>query len=84
MIAVEAPKVKKKRPNTPNVPPQPTAATSILDPDQKELNEEEIVNLKAELKEQVESRQELDASIAKKMKRLKELREDKGGAKSGL
>jgi hypothetical protein len=84
VTAAEAPKVKKKRPNTPNVPPQPTAATSILDPDQKELNEEEIVNLKAELKEQVESRQELDASIAKKMKRLKELREDKGGAKKRI
>jgi hypothetical protein len=84
VTAAEAPKAKKKRPNTPNVPPQPIAAMPILDPDQKELNEEEIVNLKAELKEQVESRQELDTSIAKKMKRLKELREDKGGTKSGL
>ena len=46
-------------------------ASTILDPDQNKLNEEEIANLKAELKEQVESRQELDASIAKKMKRLK-------------
>jgi hypothetical protein len=76
VMASEAPKVKMRRPNTPNVPPQPTTATPILDPDQKELNEEEIANLKVELKEQVDSRQELDVSIAKKMKRLKELGED--------
>jgi hypothetical protein len=81
VMAAEAPKVKKRRPNTPNVPPQHTTATPILDPDQKELNEEEIANLKAELKEQVESHQELDVSIAKKMKRLKELGEYKYGVK---
>jgi hypothetical protein len=81
VMAAEAPKVKKRRPNTPNVPPQPATATPILDPDQKELKEEEIANLKGELKEQVESRQQLDVSIAKKMKRLKELGEDKYGVK---
>jgi hypothetical protein len=81
VMAAEAPKVKKRRPNTPNVPPQPATATPILDPDQKELNEEEIAHLKGELKEQVESRQELDVSIAKKMKHLKELGEDKNDMK---
>jgi hypothetical protein len=84
VMAAEAPKVKKRRPNMPNVPPQPTTATPILDPDQKELNEEEIANLKVELKEQVESRKELDLFNAKKMKRLKELGEDKNGVKRGV
>jgi hypothetical protein len=63
---------------------QPPVAYPIEYPDRNERKQKEIANLRAELKEHIETRQELDLSIAKKKQRLKELGEEIGEKKRAI